>query len=638
MELAALRFAESAFAALAVGLVLLPRLGGEAGRFRPVVALFAALRALLGLLLVFAIARTIIPEPRPIDVGAVIDLIRQTLVGKAWAATEALACIFALLALLRLRNPGEQLDRIALWTGVAVLATTSLTGHAIDDTLPLYTQIGFLLHTAAGLTWFGGLFGLIYWMFAARGKSPEAAGQLAERWSLVAKIAMAIVVFSGTAIAFETVGSFANLFATPYGRLLVAKLCMLTAVLLCALGLVRYMTRMSGDAFDTRWYAKVAALEGGFGVALLFFASWIAVINPAAHETDLYYPLPFRFSWAATWGYKVPSFTPTWWWGVAGLTLLALSAAFWFVPKLRLSRAVATPIAAASGICALLVSLSVEAYPDTYNDPTVDYTAESIYRGQQAFQVNCIACHGASGEGNGALAKDLKNAQGIPVQPADLTAPHVGNHTIGDIFHWMSYGGQSGVMPGFEHVLSVDDRWDIINYLLVLSYTGASRFLGPAGQVQWMIAPDFALADPKDQVTALTQLRGAPVLLSFARCASTDEARQLLLKSLELAKSAAQQAHIEQVTVYQGECPEELASRQAVHPKDVESAYSVINRYANVEYSTDIAQAHFLIDKSGYVRARFRQFSEDGGDVGRLRQLAAAYAKEPFVTISLHSH
>src|SRR5208337_1573139 len=130
----------------------------------------------------------------------------------------------------------------------------------------------------------------------------------------------------------------------------------------------------------------------------------------------------------------------------------------------------ATPAALAAGLMCVITSFATQAYPDTFNDPAVDYTAESIARGQKDFSENCIACHGVGGEGNGEMAKSLK------IQPADLTAPHVGTHTIGDIFHWLSFGGQSGVMPSFKDVLDTDERWDVINFLLMLSYTNQARF------------------------------------------------------------------------------------------------------------------------------------------------------------------
>ncbi|MBI3275882.1 MAG: c-type cytochrome, partial [Methylocystis sp.] len=419
--------------------------------------------------------------------------------------------------------------------------------------------------------------------------------------------------------------------------------------------LARYITRQPDGEFDIGWYARVGAVESGFGVVLLLIAGWIAVITPGAHETELYWPLPFRPSWAATWGYKVPTYSATWWQGVAGLLLIAIAAALWFAPKVRNWRLVATPAAAIAGFIAVIVSLSVEAYPDTYADPTEDYTAESIFRGQTTFQANCTGCHGVGGEGNGPLAKDLK------VPPADLTAPHVGTHTIGDIFHWLTFGGQSGVMPAFADQLQSDDRWDVINFLLMLSNTNQSRFIGPKGMIQWLVAPDFALVDPADQITTLAKLRGTPVLISFADCQNASDAAFDLVASLNLASGAARRRNTSDtgaeriaslnlaseaasagganhVTVYQGDCPQRIEGREVVHPKAVESAYSVINRYPNEPYSAEIAEAHFLIDRSGFVRARFRHFMPDDGSVTQLRAQIATMAAEPLVTINLHSH
>ncbi len=78
-------------------------------------------------------------------------------------------------------------------------------------------------------------------------------------------------------------------------------------------------------------------------------------------------------------------------------------------------------------------------------------------------------------------------------------------------------------MPSFSEQLAPDDRWDVINFLSVLSNTNQSRFLGPKGVIQWLVAPDFALTDPKEELTSLEKLRGTPTLISFARC-KADEA------------------------------------------------------------------------------------------------------------------
>lgn len=641
MSLVLLRFFESVPSALAVGLLLLPMLIGEDGaRFKRVIAALAAVRAVLGFFLVAFIARVIIPAERPIDFSSLVDFTFGTVVGKAWAGTQVLAILFAVLAAARNFVASDLLDKITLGVGVAVIAVVSVTGHAIDDSFAWWQQTSFLLHTGAGLTWLGGLLGLVWWMLTARNKPPGAAHKLAERWSTVAKSAMVIVLISGVVMAYENVGSFANLLATPYGRLLTLKLAFLCAVLLLALALVRYNLRSNSQTvFDTGWYAKIGKIESAFGLALLFVAGWIAVITPASHENDLYWPLPFRLSWDATWGQKPPMFSPIWWWGVSGLALALAAAVIWWTPALRGRRRIATPAAAALGALCVAVSFGTEAYTDTYNDPLVDYTAESVARGQTAFADYCTGCHGAHGEGNGPMAKDLKNAQGVVVPAADLTAPHVGTHTIGDIFHWLTFGGQSGVMPSFREQLQPDDRWDVINFLLMMSYSNRARFMSGQGMVQWLVAPDFALIDPEDQITALYKLRGKPTLVSFARCApQTGDALAELEASLAIAAESVKGSGAHHVTVYDKACPDKVRGWQPSHPKAAESAFSVINRYPNEAPSLEIGEAHFLIDRSGYVRARFRRFASDDANKAQLRAQIEMMHKEPLVTINLHSH
>ncbi len=639
LSLAFIRFLESMPAALAVGLLLLPRLIGEDGaRFKLAVAAAAVFRALIGFALLYLTARAIIPGERSIDSDVLWEFTLGTSVGKAWLVTQLFAFIFAGMTVARIYVSSDVLDRVTLWTGVGVLAVVSVTGHAIDDGLPVWTQISFLLHTAAGLTWLGGLLGLIWWMFTAHAKPPEVAAQLAERWSMVAKGAIGLVAVTGVAMAWENVGSIPNMLATPYGRLLTLKLALLCAVLLCALAIVRYMRARPEGEFNVDWVGKVGSLEAVFGLGLLGIAGYIAVITPASHETNLYWPLPFRLSYIATWGQKPIFPSPIWWWAIAAGVLALVAALVWWTPATRERRLYATPAATLAALFCLAVSFSTEAYTDTYNDPTQDFTAESVSRGMGAFQENCVGCHGAMGEGNGPMAKDLKNPQGLLIQPADLTAPHVGTHTIGDIFHWLTFGGQSGVMPSFEHVLDTDDRWDMINYLLMLSSTNRARFIGPQAMIQWLIAPDFALVDPSEEVTSLYKLRGAPTLVSFARCTATGDEAKELEASLLRAAEAAKAAGTPHVTVYTGDCPAAAKGREAVHPAAVEKAYSIINRYPNVPYTSEIAQAHFLVDRSGYVRARFKQFGADDGSSTAFSAQAAMMASEPMVLISLHSH
>lgn len=637
MELVTLRFVESALSALAVGLLLLPRLVEEDGeRFKKAIASCAVLRLLLGFGLVVATARNIIPAGRPLDAAALAQFLSGTIIGKAWVATQLLAALFAAAAILRLRVNDRRLDWATFGLGLTVLAVVSVTGHAVDDSLQIYTQLSFPFHTLAGLTWVGGLLGLVYWMFTGRGKPPEVAWRIAERWSRVAKGAMVIVLISGLVLAWETVGSFGFMLATPYGRLLSVKLALLCAALLLALSLARYLTLASSKRqFDFAWYGKIGGFEAGCALALLFIAGWIATITPAAHETNVYWPLPFRVTYAGTWGLKVaPWVDPTWWWGVGGAALALVAGAAWFAPwrRLRQWRNYSTPVLGAAAAVCGIVSLSVQAYPETYTDPPIAYTSTSVKRGFEAFQANCISCHGVTGEGNGPMAKGLK------VPPADLTAPHVATHTLGDIFHWLTYGGQSGVMPAFGDTIGEDERWDLINFLTVLSNANQSRFLSPKGVIQWLVAPNFALDDPKGETDSLDKLRGVPTLVSFARCKPEDAEFADRVASLKAAAATVEAMGAHHVTDYFGECPADPGALTPSHPDATELTYSLVNRYLDEPVINEIPEGHFLIDRSGYVRARFRHFGADDGNLALLKAQIALTAKEPVVYVSPHQH
>ena len=87
--------------------------------------------------------------------------------------------------------------------------------------------------------------------------------------------------------------------------------------------------------------------------------------------------------------------------------------------------------------------------------------ATSIARGQELFQINCLVCHGATGEGNGPVASFFEH------KPANLTSPAVQDLSDGAIFLIISTG-VTGRMPPLNENLSVPDRWDVINYVRTL--------------------------------------------------------------------------------------------------------------------------------------------------------------------------
>ena len=88
--------------------------------------------------------------------------------------------------------------------------------------------------------------------------------------------------------------------------------------------------------------------------------------------------------------------------------------------------------------------------------------AKSIAAGKALYLVNCEACHGKKGLGNGTKAPDLKTS------PGNFTKPAFQAQTDGAIFYKMSEGRKE--MPKAKKDLPNDiDRWHLVNYLRIFA-------------------------------------------------------------------------------------------------------------------------------------------------------------------------
>jgi mono/diheme cytochrome c family protein len=89
-------------------------------------------------------------------------------------------------------------------------------------------------------------------------------------------------------------------------------------------------------------------------------------------------------------------------------------------------------------------------------DPATRLQA-SLQRGSQVYNVYCISCHGATGTGDGPVAK-----RGFPPPPPLPTGKSV-QMKDGQLFHILTYG--QGSMSSMAAQLSRDRRWDVINHV-----------------------------------------------------------------------------------------------------------------------------------------------------------------------------
>ena len=114
-------------------------------------------------------------------------------------------------------------------------------------------------------------------------------------------------------------------------------------------------------------------------------------------------------------------------------------------------------------------SVMTDAEADTLVNPRPRSMA-SLENGRAQFQIYCVACHGASGEGDGAVSMT-----GSIAGPFAAVLPIAGPASIarvrseGHIYNTIRYGRRR--MPNYRRIPS-EDRWDIVNYIMYLNQPG----------------------------------------------------------------------------------------------------------------------------------------------------------------------
>ena len=114
--------------------------------------------------------------------------------------------------------------------------------------------------------------------------------------------------------------------------------------------------------------------------------------------------------------------------------------------------------------------------PEKLGDPisipqALPATEESIARGRQIYEAQgCAACHGELGRGDGSSAPLLRDDWDDHVKPADISMPWTfrGGPTREDMFRTFTTGLNGTPMPSYEQVLAVEDRWDLVDYMVSL--------------------------------------------------------------------------------------------------------------------------------------------------------------------------
>jgi len=91
-----------------------------------------------------------------------------------------------------------------------------------------------------------------------------------------------------------------------------------------------------------------------------------------------------------------------------------------------------------------------------------------LRRGEEVYQINCMPCHGASGNGQG-----IATQFGVP-GVANLTIEQFQKPTYPDgrLYHVIAYG--KGNMGGYKHNIPLRDRWAVVAYVRALQLATAA--------------------------------------------------------------------------------------------------------------------------------------------------------------------
>ena len=245
-----------------------------------------------------------VPLPRALDPALLRDVL-GTRYGLASAARIGLlaAAVPLILAMLRrpeLVRPGgpRWLVPLACLLGAGLLVTPGLAGHAGSGGLVPLGVAADLLHLAAISVWLGGLVILVTCVLPQ--PEPAELRQVVPRFSELAFDAVVVVVISGLFQAWRQVGGLSALTATPYGRLLLAKVAVVAV--LVGFGVVsRRMVqdrlaatnalvarpagpgtdRLDPDAAAVARMRRSVAVEVGIAAVVLALASLLVTTEPA---------------------------------------------------------------------------------------------------------------------------------------------------------------------------------------------------------------------------------------------------------------------------------------------------------------------------------------------------------------------
>jgi putative copper export protein/mono/diheme cytochrome c family protein/peroxiredoxin len=534
----------------------------------------------------------------------------RTEFGRLWVLRFVLALALGTLLLSIGRSANEK-RRLRIAVGAVLvaalyLASLAWAGHAAaGQASGRYLQIvSDVVHLLAAGAWLGALPGLV---FLLGGAQPlEATALMVRRFSTLGALSVSVLVVSGLGNSWYLVGTVPALIGTDYGHLLLVKLALFAAMVALAainrLSLTaRLIVRNPSNPPALHSLRRNATLEIAAGIIVIAIVAVLGIKVPAAHQSPAW-PFDYTLSWqAAQQSFAVGAAVVVTGIGACVAAVVAIGGVLRNRPRLGITGLGVILASAAAGIWLL----AVPAYPTTYAAAPVSYTTDSIIRGATLYTQSCSVCHGPQGRGDGPAALTL------PIVPTDLAA-HASGHRVGELFWWIAHGIPRTPMPGFTSRLSDAEIWDLVQFLRAQSDAEAATALDNHVQ-PWrfaIVAPDFTFELAGQGQESLSQRRGSSITLLVlyalpqslpylrALAAQTSVFRETGVRVIAMPLSATAPSA-------DAEPRGDGGSIVAITSANVISAYTMFARRDIDARSAAPATVTFLIDRQGYLRARW---------------------------------
>jgi len=170
-------------------------------------------------------------------------------------------------------------------------------------------------------------------------------------------------------------------------------------------------------------------------------------------------------------------------------------------------------------------------------------------------------------------------------------------------------------MPGFADVITAEHRWDLVNFVRALAQGYQSVYI--TGEIvpsrPWLPSIDFGFVDLNGRYKKLWDYQGiSPVLLVLAREAYSRQRLDELSADAEAfaASNALIVVVLDPATV---DVSDPTPANVLIVPGDTKAIFAAWSHYRRTALQTDprdeaefVGHMEFLIDRYGYVRARWR--------------------------------